>query len=441
MSSTKENFMEKQIKVVLLGAGNRADIYASVSLEFPEMLKVVGIVDPDPIRRNLIKEKYSIPDENTFECVEEFVKKDKFADAVINGTMDHLHVKTSIPVLEKGYDLLLEKPFALSNEEVDALLETARKYKNRVVICHVLRYTAFYKSIKNHILNGDIGKIISIESCEHVNYHHMAVSFVRGKWRSEKLCFAPMLLAKSCHDTDIMLWLMGMENAPKSVASFGSDFQFGKDKKPEGAGDRCMTDCPYVDECRFSAKANYLAAPRWKQYVWKSLEGRGELTEEMKEESLKTDNPYGLCAWNFERDGNVDHQAVTVNFANGATGSFAMIGGAAKSERNIHIVGTHGEIKGTFEDSHYVLRQMDPSTALGYKETVYDLDVKGDKIGAMGAHGGGDVMLVIDFVEYMRGNEPSISCATLEDSAISHRTVFAATKARVEKRVVDIENK
>lgn len=429
--------MSKQIKAVLLGAGNRADIYASVSLTHPEKLKIVGIVDPDKVRTNIIKEKYNVPEENCFENVEEFVKREKFADAVINGTMDHLHVPTSIPVLEKGYDLLLEKPFAVNEEEMNTLCEVAKKYGSKVVIGHVLRYTDFYKSIKEHILNGEIGDIISAETCEHVNYNHMAVSFVRGKWRSEKLCFAPMILAKSCHDMDILLWMMG-ENDPASIASFGDDFQFGKDRKPEGAGERCMADCPMVDSCIFSAKSNYLAAPRWLQYVWKSLEKDPDLTDEKKENSLKTDNPYGKCVWDFERDGNVDHQTVIIKFKNGATASFNMIGGSAKSERNIHIVGTRGEIKGTFEDSSYVLRTMAPDTESGYKEEKFVLGTGGDMIGAKGGHGGGDEKLVLDFIEYLSEGTLSVSCATLEDSARSHHAVFKAEEARKTGNIVRI---
>lgn len=198
-----------------------------------------------------------------------------------------------------------------------------------------------------------------------------------------------------------------------------------------------MKDCPYVDECIFSSKANYLAAPRWKQYVWKSLESLPELSDEIKENSLKTDNPYGLCVWDFERDGNVDHQSVNIVFENGATGTFSMIGGTAKSERNIHIVGTRGEIKGTFEDSRYVIRKMAPSTEKGYIETVFELQDKGDKIGAKGAHGGGDRMLVLDFLEYLNGKEASVSCATLEDSAISHKAVFKAEESRLNGKIIE----
>lgn len=430
--------MEKQITAIVVGAGDRGNVYASVALTHPEKFKIVGVVDPDTVRREAMREKYNVPAENCFSYVEELVKRERFADAVINGTMDHLHVETSIPVLEKGYHLLLEKPFAVNETEMNKLRRVAKKYNSKVVIGHVLRYTDFYSAIKKHVDDGDIGKPIAIECCEHVNYHHMAVSFVRGKWGSPKVCYAPMILAKCCHDIDMMLWMMNATR-PHSVASFGSEFQFGRSKKPEGAGTRCLLDCPYVDECIYSAKGHYLARPRWGQHVWSILEGKKEITEADKVESLKTDNPYGKCVWECERDGNVDHQCVTIEFENGATGVFSLAGGAAKSERHIHIVGTEGEIKGVFEDSSYVIRKMTPYDEHSGSEKEYRLDVSGDMTGATGGHGGGDPKLVLDFIDYLNTGKVSTSCATLEDSVISHVTVFRAEEARKKRTVVDIE--
>lgn len=421
--------MSKKIKVILVGAGNRANIYASVSLKSPELFEVVGIVDPDTVRNKLMMERFNVPKENCFSYVSELIKREKFADAVINGTMDDIHVETSIPVLRHGYDLLLEKPFAVNAEEAKRLFEVAKECGRKVYICHVLRYTPFYSSIKKHLIDGEIGKIISIETCEHVNYHHMAVSYVRGKWRSEKLCAAPMLLAKSCHDIDIIMWMMN-ETRPVSVTSFGGDFQFGKDRKPTGAGERCLIDCPYKDSCNFSAYNNYVRHPRWKQYVWKAIEGNPDQSIENVAESLKTYNHYGQCVWDFERDGNVDHQSVMIGFESGATATFQMIGGAARSERNIHIVGTKGEIKGTFEDSKYILRKIAPETQSGYVDTVIDLNVTGDMTGEKGGHGGGDSVLAVEFIEAISGSEPSYRATTLEDSLISHSIVFAAEKSR-----------
>lgn len=421
--------MKKQITAIIVGAGNRGGtVYGGYSLKYPDELKIVGLVDPDPVRMALMKERYQVPEENCFPYVDEMVKREKFADVVINGTMDELHVSTAIPCLEKGYDMLLEKPFAINEEEMERIVKVANDNDRKVYICHVLRYTPFYSAIKKHVMNGDIGKIISIEMSEHVGYDHMGVSYVRGKWRSEKLCYAPMLLAKSCHDMDLMMWLTRQK--PVAVSSFGSEFQFGKANKPEGAGTRCMKDCPYNSTCVYSAQANYLTDPtRWKQYVWKPLEAEGEITVERKHESLSTDNPYGLCVWDFERDGNVDHQLVSVFFENGVTGTFNMVGGAARAERNIHIVGTLGEIKGTFEDSKYLVRQMTPNVRPGYVDTWYDVNVRDDMTGAKSGHGGGDSRLVADFLRTICGEEPSISATDINDSTTSHRVVFKAMEA------------
>jgi hypothetical protein len=151
---------------------------------------------------------------------------------------------------------------------------------------------------------------------------------------------------------------------------------------------------------------------------------------ERKKESMQTDNPYAKCVWDYERDGNVDHQSLMVQFANAAIGTFNLTGGAAAPERNIHIVGTHGEIKGTFETSKFVVRIIDAAAKDGYKEEVHDLNIQGDMTGAHGGHGGGDMRLVADFVNYLNGEEPSISCTTLKDSTTSHKVVFRAEKSR-----------
>ncbi len=432
----------KKLTAVVVGAGNRANVYSSHAIDYPDELQIVGVVDPNPKRVELFKNKYSICEENCYSSIEEFLKKDKFADFVINGTMDHIHVKTSIPVLEKGYDLLLEKPFAVNEEEMNILCDTADKYGNKVVICHVLRYTDFYRAIKDSILNGDIGDIVSIEMNEHVNYNHMCVSYVRGKWRSEEICFAPMLLAKSCHDVDIMMWMMN-KTKPVSVVSFGSDFQFGPHNKPKNAGNRCMVDCPIKDTCIYDCETNYLNPRRWRFYTTQPIGELPTCADHIVADSFKKDNHFGECAWNFDRGGNVDHQAVIVNFANGATGTFSMVGGAARSERNIHIIGTKGELKGTFEDQKFVIRTKDPKASKGadmdgYTEKFIDLEVTGDMIGQNGGHGGGDQNLMKDLMHYLNGEEPSVSCTTLDDSKISHHAVFMAEKSRKTGKIIEL---
>ncbi len=247
-----------------------------------------------------------------------------------------------------------------------------------------------------------------------------------------------MLLAKCCHDIDLIMWLKS-GIAPKQVASFGSDFQFSPEKKPKGAGKRCLTDCAIEDSCLYSAKKHYIDHPdRWSFYVWDCLEHLEHPTIEDKIQSLKTDNIHGRCVWDCNHT-VVDHQSVLLNFEDGCTATLNMIGGASKAERNIHIMGTRGEIKGVFDDSVYTVRTIDTPSETGYQEKRVDLGIGGDKSGMTGSHGGGDLLLVKDFVRVLRGQEPSISCTGIQDSMLGHLAVFRAEKARKTGAVCSME--
>lgn len=428
----------KQIKIVLVGAGDRANSYSQLAIQKPEKLQVVGLVEPDPVRMKLMKERFYVAEENCFSDLNAFLQRDKFADAVINGTMDWLHVQTSIPVLEKGYDLLCEKPFCVNEEEMWELKKTADRTGRKVMICHVLRYTPFYSSIKRHVLDGEIGDIISMEFSEHVSYHHFGVSYIRGKWANESVCGSPILLAKSCHDIDLMMWMKsGIK--PVAVSSFGGDFQFRPENKPEGAGTNCLCNCPPEVEkhCMYSARKNYLE-PRlhWMCYVGRALEG-GEITDETVRESLKDPkNPFGRCMWDCEHD-IVDNQTVSIQFEDGTSGVFNLMGGASKPQRKIHLIGTKGEIQGEFESSKYVVRTVDQKGTLVEQE--YDLNLAGDMDGEFGGHGGGDLRLADDFVNWLAEDKASISRTNIEDSIYGHLTVFRAEKARKNGTVERIE--
>jgi len=262
------------LTAIIVGAGHRAITYARLALTNPDRLKIVGVADPNPLRREWCRKTYGFPAENMFESAEELAKVPRFADAVINGTMDRQHIPTAVPLLRAGYHMLLEKPFAINEDEMWELVKVAKECDRKVMICHVLRYAPFYAAIRQKILDGEIGEIIATETTEHVSYHHMAVGFVRGKWRNEQDCGATMLLAKCCHDLDLIMW-MNSGNEPVSVASFGCNMQFRPENMPAGAGKRCLVDCPpeVEEKCLYSAKKMFIDHPnRWSFYVWDNLE-------------------------------------------------------------------------------------------------------------------------------------------------------------------------
>lgn len=423
---------DRPITAIIVGAGHRAFVYSELAKTNPEMLKIVGVADPNPIRRKKAMDYFGFGEDMCFENAEELASKGRLADTVINGTMDEQHLQTATVLLDAGYDMLLEKPFATNEDEMWQIVECAKKNNAKVMICHVLRYTPFYYSIKERIASGEIGEIINIQTNEHVSYHHLSTSYVRGKWANSKKCHTSMLLAKCCHDLDIMMWMMA-DTKPKQISSFGGKFQFKPENAPKGAGTICMKDCPLVDSCVYSTKRLYIDHPdRWAFYVWDALEGKENITLDDKIALMQSDSPYARCIYKCDND-VVDHQSVMVSFENGATGTHNMVGGSAEPRRSIHIIGTKGEIFGNFEESKFTVLKINPSPDAHNEECdveEVDLRVTGDMVGAYGGHGGGDERLAADFVKFIRGEAPSLACTSIFDSVAGHLSVYRADKSR-----------
>jgi predicted dehydrogenase len=428
--------MAKKLSCIIVGAGHRAVGYASYAMTHPDALEVVGVADPSALRRELTAQKFNLPATRCFRSADELAQQPRLADFIINGTMDHQHVPTALPLLARGYDMLLEKPFATDEEEMWKLVGAAQQSGARIAICHVLRHAPFYATIRKQVSEGLIGDILNIQAVEHVSYHHMAVGYVRGKWSRTDYCKSTMLMAKSCHDLDLIAWMKG-GTYPKRVSSFGSNFQFRPERTPAHAGTRCLVDCPIEKECLYSARKHYIDHPdRWSFYVWDSLESIERPTIEDKIESLKT-SPYGRCVWKTDMN-VVDHQSVLIEFEDGCTATLNMIGGCSKPSRSIHLVGTHGEIQGCLETSTFTVRHIDTRPGHETSERTVDVNIVGDMTGARGGHGGGDRRMVADFLLYMNGENPSLSTTSIEDSIAGHLIGFCANRSLDENRTIDV---
>jgi predicted dehydrogenase len=333
--------------------------------------------------------------------------------------------------LEAGYDVLLEKPIAPDQKELLQLLYVARKTGRTLMICHVLRYAPFYVAIRERVLADEIGEIISVNTTERVSYHHMAVAYVRGKWR-KRAESNPMLLAKCCHDLDLICWMKSGVK-PQRVASHGNLMYFRSEKAPKGSGTRCLVDCQIEGVCPYSARKNYIEQGRWSFYAWDVLEHIDHPTVEQKLESLRTNNPFGRCVWRCDND-VVDHQSVIAEFADGCVATHTMVGGTSRPCRTMHLIGTKGEIEGNMEEGHFVIRHPDARAGHEYTETRVDIDVSGHM------HGGGDLRLVRDFLAVLRGEPASISTTSIKDSIYGHLVAYAADQAMRKHQVMDIKD-
>ena len=239
------------VTCVVLGAGGRGNVYASYAEKYPEELKIVGVAEPIPFRRERFARRYHIPEKYQWTTWEHALEIPRFADALIITTPDALHYGPAMKGMELGYDLLLEKAIAQSWEQCKDILHLSRKHENIVAICHVLRYTSYFRKMKEIIDSGALGEVISVQHLEPVQNLHMAHSFVRGPWRNKEESNS-MILSKSCHDTDIIRWMVG--KPCNRVTSFGSLSHFREEHAPDGSSARCTEGCKVESTCIYSAK-------------------------------------------------------------------------------------------------------------------------------------------------------------------------------------------
>ena len=417
------------ITAVLVGLGHRGVGYATYADSHPDELQIVGIAEPDEVRRVRYAERFGVPADNCFEDAESLAAVQQFADVAINGTMDEIHIETTLPLLDAGYDVLLEKPIAPDAEQLRLLEAAVQRTGQRVVICHVLRYAPFYAAIKERVAKGEIGDIMHIHTTENVSYHHMAVAFIRGKWRREET--NPMLLAKCCHDLDLICWMKsGIK--PKKVASFGGRHFFTSDHAPEGSALRC-DDCSIERECEYSAIRHHVDNGWWPFYALAD-ETDYERGLEIDEEAMRAhvvNSDYGRCVWHCDND-VVDRQSVIIEFEDGCVATHDMVTNSADGARRIQLTGTKGDIYGDMIEGRFTVSKPG---AVGGTESVVEevqIDLQGD------LHGGGDLRLVADFLSVIRGEGGSISTTALSDSINSHLIAYAADTAMREERVVTI---
>ena len=405
------------VTAVVLGAGSRGENYASYDRVAPQDLKIVAVAEPREDRRRQFAESHGIAPENCFASWQELLEKPKMADAAFVCTMDEDHMEPAMKALELGYHILLEKPMSNREEECIAIEAAAEKAGKHMAVCHVLRYTAFYQTIKNLLDSGAIGEVMALNQIENVAYWHQAHSFVRGNWRNS-VETSPMILAKCCHDMDILLWLTG-KNC-KKVQSFGNLGHFRPENAPEGAPKRCLDGCPHAESCVYYAPKIYLTG----KYGWPVDVLTTDLTPEGVTKALQ-EGPYGRCVYHCDND-VVDRQIVNLELEDGVVATHTMTAFTANCCRQLKIMGTLGQIQADMSTNEIYLW---PFGGEQRKVEVNQTDGSG--------HGGGDYGLLRDFIQVIREGGESRSSA--KASLQSHLICFAAERSRTEGgRVIEL---
>jgi len=412
--------MNKVVTMILVGAGNRGrGVFGQYALDMPHRAKYVAVVEPDEKKRNTFAQEHGIPASMRFEKPGVFfAKTDRVADAIVIATPETERLGTVLGAIDKGYHILVEKPLGCSLDETIKIIDAAKKFEGIFVVCHQMRHISGYSVIKSLIDSGRFGDIITIQHSENLSYHHMAHSYVRGLFNNDSM--TPMILAKSCHDMDILCYLIGKR--PVRVSSFGSLTYFKEQNAPKGAPAYCLDGCPAYKDCPYSVLKIYFNEDTDPACIRQMgiVKNKRELFE------LLRHNQFGRCV--FRCDNNVvDHQVVNIEFEDGVTASFQMAGHNYFDRRITKISMTNGEIYFDLTEGLVKAYTFSPLSEEIIKPQ-----------GMTGSHMGGDKIIMDAFVDAVRTGEKSYILTPVEMSLDSHLMAFAAEQSRTQGRVIEL---
>ena len=455
--------MPEIIQAILIGAGQRgSEAYATYALHHPEELRFVAVAEPIAERRENFASQHDIPPENVYNTWEPLLSRPKLAQAALVCTQDQQHTAPALAALRAGYNVLLEKPMATRLEDCVQLVKTAEDCGRQLHICHVLRYTPHFQRMRQIVQSGELGQVVNVSHRENVSYWHMAHSFVRGNWANSSAS-SPMILAKCCHDFDILLWVLG--RPCEWLSSVGSLIHFCAENAPPGAPDYCLDGCPAAQSCPYYAPFVYLdLTPLWRSFVatstgfphwvirlnqrmpwlvkalgvfipllrqasdyrgWPLSAVASDPSPEKIQEAIRK-GPYGRCVYHCDNN-VVDHQAVLMQFGGNISVTLTMQGHSHIEYRTTRIEGSQATLLGEF--------------GLGgaWLEVRHHRSGKCERIQTSGevgqGHGGGDEALMAGFVNNLRtGGSQALTLG--RQSLESHLLAFAAEQARLEGRMI-----
>jgi predicted dehydrogenase len=391
-------------------------------------VRFVAVAEPDPIRRRRFADEHDIDDAHCFESWEALTAKGQLGQAALVTTQDQMHVEPAVAAMKAGYHVLLEKPMAHTLAGCVELVQTAEQTGRILEICHVLRYSPFWRKLHDVVESGYLGELVTVEHRENVAYWHMAHSFVRGNWRNAALS-SPMILAKCCHDLDILVW--NLASPVKRLSSVGSLLHYRGDQVGVEIPARCTDNCPIEQSCPFSAIGLYLDYRHMEQKPsnpaypdqWPFSVLTHDLSRAGRLQALQS-GPYGRCVYRCDND-VVDHQLVAMELESGVSVAMVMHGHSNEEHRSMRYDGTRATLR---------------ARAGGATEiTVHHHGGKVEQIpieDANSGHGGGDAGIMADFVRVLRGEAEPLTSARV--SLESHLLAFAAEEARVQGTMIQM---
>jgi predicted dehydrogenase len=231
-------------RYAIVGTGDRATTMWGRPLveRYGDVLEFVGLCDINPKRAEASRQLIGVKCP-TFTNFEEMCDKVK-PELVMVTTVDGFHHEYIVKALDRGYDVMTEKPLAINETFCQAILDAEKRNNRKIIVTFNYRYAPKHRTIKETLMSGEIGRIISVDFSWYLDVYHGADYFRR--WHRLRNRSGSLLVHKATHHFDLMNWWLAAD--PVEVMADGQLQVYGRNGAFRDVNCR---RCPHTKECRF----------------------------------------------------------------------------------------------------------------------------------------------------------------------------------------------
>ena len=231
-------------RYAIVGTGDRATrMWGSQLIQnYSDVIEVVGLCDINPKRVAVAREIMEVKCP-TFTNFDQMCDQTK-PDLLMVTTVDGFHSEYIARGLDRGIDVITEKPMVIDEKQCRAVLDAEKRNKRNIVVTFNYRYAPKHQKIKEILMAGEIGRVISVDFSWYLDVYHGADYFRR--WHRLKSKGGSLWVHKATHHFDLINWWLNAD--PVEVAAQGSLEVYGK--KGPFRHTHCRP-CPHKSQCKF----------------------------------------------------------------------------------------------------------------------------------------------------------------------------------------------
>ena len=425
-------------RYAIVGLGSRHELYQDgIEKGYAEGAELVAVCDSNPGRVELARRRSGqngapIPPGYAAAAFGELLRECR-PEVVIVTSSDSTHHEYLIRAMEAGCDVITEKPMTIDAGKCRQILETRRRTGRRCRVTFNYRYSPPRSQVKDILMSGAIGEVLSADFHWLLNTHHGADYFRR--WHAQKKNSGGLFVHKATHHFDLVNWWLGAN--PVAVMATGKrEFytpEMARRMGLTGPHERCRT-CPEKDRCGFHLDLS--AHPQLKALYQDCEHHDGYFRDG--------------CVWRPEIDIE-DTMNALVSYDSGATLSYSLNAFNAWEGYMVAFNGTKGRLEHSIVESVYADgRETALSGGDGEGVTIRVIPLRGAGYdvkawSSAGDHGGGDRLMLEDIFQrvpapdkYLRAADERAGACSILVGIAANRSLEAGACVRLAELVPDL---